>query len=61
MDVSIAGASGGCGREIVTQIVQQRLLESREAVSTVRGYGVAQLPADLHTPCQALKDILAGF
>jgi len=36
-----------------------RILESLEAVSTVRCSAVEQPPADLLTQCQALKDILA--
>jgi malate dehydrogenase len=35
MDVTIVGAGGGCGREIVKQIIQQRLLEYREILQLV--------------------------
>ncbi len=35
MDVTIVGAGGGCGREIVKQIIQQRLLENREILQLV--------------------------
>jgi malate dehydrogenase len=35
MDVTIVGAGGGCGREIVKEIIQQRLLEYREILQLV--------------------------
>lgn len=48
MDVSIVGASGGCGREIVTQIVQQRLLENREILQLVGSNPRSSRPHLLH-------------
>lgn len=50
MDVSIVGASGGCGREMVTQIIQQRLLENRE---------ILQLAGS--NPHSRRPDLLDGF
>jgi malate dehydrogenase len=59
MDVSIIGASGGCGREIVTQIVQQRLLESREILQLVGSNPNSRRPHLLHGFRADLQDAYA--
>lgn len=59
MDVSIVGASGGCGREIVTQIVQQRLLESREILQLVGSNPNSRRPHLLHGFRADLQDAYA--
>lgn len=59
MDVSIVGASGGCGREIVTQIVQQRLLESREILQLVGSNPTSRRPHLLHGFRADLQDAYA--
>ncbi len=59
MDVSIVGASGGCGREIVTQIVQQRLLESREILQLVGSNPNSSRPHLLHGFRADLQDAYA--
>ena len=59
MDVSIVGASGGCGREIVTQIVQQRLLENREILQLVGSNPRSRRPHLLHGFRADLQDAYA--
>ncbi|MDR2550536.1 MAG: hypothetical protein LBD10_10105 [Desulfobulbus sp.] len=59
MDVSIVGASGGCGREIVTQIVQQRLLENREILQLVGSNPHSQRPHLLNGFRADLQDAYA--
>ncbi len=59
MDVSIVGASGGCGREIVTQIVQQRLLENREILQLVGSNPRSSRPHLLHGFRADLQDAYA--
>ena len=59
MDVTIVGASGGCGREIVTQIVQQRLLENREILQLVGSNPHSQRPHLLHGFRADLQDAYA--
>ena len=59
MDVSIVGASGGCGREIVTQIVQQRLLEHREILQLVGSNPNSSRPHLLHGFRADLQDAYA--
>lgn len=59
MDVSIVGASGGCGREIVTQIVQQRLLEHREILQLVGSNPHSKRPHLLHGFRADLQDAYA--
>ena len=59
MDVSIIGASGGCGREIVTQIVQQRLLENREILQLVGSNPRSSRPHLLHGLRADLQDAYA--
>ncbi|MDR3542621.1 MAG: hypothetical protein P4L69_16905 [Desulfosporosinus sp.] len=59
MDVTIVGASGGCGREIVTQIVQQRLLENREILQLVASNPRSRRPHLLHGFRADLQDAYA--
>ena len=59
MDVSIVGASGGCGREIVTQIVQQRLLENREILQLAGSNPRSSRPHLLHGFRADLQDAYA--
>lgn len=59
MDVTIVGASGGCGREIVTQIVQQRLLENREILQLVGSNPRSKRPHLLHGFRADLQDAYA--
>ncbi len=59
MDVSIVGASGGCGREIVTQIVQHRLLENREILQLVGSNPRSRRPHLLHGFRADLQDAYA--
>lgn len=59
MDVTIVGASGGCGREIVTQIVQQRLLENREILQLVGSNPHSRRPHLLHGFRADLQDAFA--
>jgi malate dehydrogenase len=59
MDVTIVGASGGCGREIVTQIVQQRLLENREILQLVGSNPQSKRPHLLHGFRADLQDAYA--
>lgn len=59
MDVTIVGASGGCGREMVTQIVQQRLLESREILQLVGSNPRSSRPHLLHGLRADLQDAYA--
>ena len=48
MDISIIGASGACGREIVIQIVRDRLLERREILQLVASNPESAHPFILH-------------
>lgn len=59
MDVTIVGASGGCGREIVTQIVQQRLMENREILQLVGSNPHSKRPHLLHGFRADLQDAYA--
>jgi len=59
MDVSIVGTSGCCGRERVTQIVQQRLLESREILQLVGSNPNSRRPHLLHGFRADLQDAYA--
>lgn len=59
MDVTIVGASGGCGREMVTQIVQQRLLENHEILQLVGSNPHSKRPHLLHGFRADLQDAYA--
>lgn len=59
MDVTIVGASGGCGREMVTQIVQQRLLENHEILQLVGSNPRSKRPHLLHGFRADLQDAYA--
>ncbi len=59
MDVSIIGASGGCGREMVSQIIQERLLEQREILQLVSSNPNSRHPHLLHGYRADLQDAYA--
>ncbi|MEW6754617.1 MAG: malate dehydrogenase [Candidatus Latescibacterota bacterium] len=59
MDISIIGASGACGREIVIQIVRDRLLERREILQLVASNPHSPHPFVLHGFRADLQDAYA--
>lgn len=48
MDISVIGASGACGREIVIQLIRDRLLEQREILQLVASNPQSSHPYWLH-------------
>ena len=59
MDISIIGASGACGRQIVVQIIRDRLLERREILQLVSGNPHSAHPHLLHGFRADLQDAYA--
>lgn len=59
MDISVIGASGGCGREIVTQLVRDGVLGRRELLQLVGGNPVSSRPSYLHGLRADLQDAYA--
>lgn len=59
MDISIIGASGACGREIVIQIIRDRLLERREILQLVASNPGSPHPFLLHGFRADLQDAYA--
>ena len=59
MDISIIGASGGCGREVVTRLVSEGVLGRRELLQLVGGNPHSSRPAYLHGLRADLQDAYA--
>ena len=59
MDISVIGASGGCGREIVTRLVSEGLLGRRELLQLVGGNPASNRPSYLHGMRADLQDAYA--
>ena len=59
MDLSIIGASGACGREIVIQVIRDRLLERREILQLVSSNPASRHPYVLHGFRADLEDVHA--
>lgn len=59
MDISIIGASGACGRQIVIQIIRDRLLERREILQLVASNPNSPHPYLLHGFRADLQDAYA--
>lgn len=59
MDISIIGASGACGREIVIQVIRDRLMERREILQLVASNPDSPHPYLLHGFRADLQDAYA--
>ena len=59
MDISVIGASGGCGREVVTRLVSEGVLGRRELLQLVGGNPVSNRPCYLHGLRADLQDAYA--
>jgi malate dehydrogenase len=59
MDISVIGASGGCGREIVTRLVSEGVLGRRELLQLVGGNPASNRPSYLHGLRADLQDAYA--
>jgi len=59
MDISVIGASGACGRDIVIQIIRDRLLERREILQLVASNPGSSHPFVLHGFRADLQDAYA--
>lgn len=59
VDISVIGASGACGREIVIQIIRDRLLERREILQLVGSNPASSHPFALHGFRADLQDAYA--
>ncbi|HOB62530.1 MAG TPA: malate dehydrogenase [Candidatus Competibacteraceae bacterium] len=59
MDISVIGASGACGREIVIQLIRDRLLEQREILQLVASNPHSSHPYWLHGFRADLQDAYA--
>ena len=59
MDISVIGASGGCGREVVTRLVSQGVLGRRELLQLVGGNPASRRPSYLHGLRADLQDAYA--
>lgn len=59
MDISVIGASGGCGREVVTRLVSDGVLGRRELLQLVGGNPLSQRPSYLHGLRADLQDAYA--
>ena len=59
MDISVIGASGGCGREIVTRLVSEGVLGRRELLQLVGGNPASSRPSYLHGLRADLQDAYA--
>lgn len=59
MDISIIGASGGCGREIATRLVSEGVLGRQELLQLVGGNPNSSRPSYLHGLRADLQDAYA--
>lgn len=59
MDISVIGASGGCGREVVTRLVSEGVLGRRELLQLVGGNPASSRPSYLHGLRADLQDAYA--
>ncbi|SDH37472.1 lactate/malate family dehydrogenase [Propionivibrio dicarboxylicus] len=59
MDISVIGASGSCGREIVTQLVSARVLGRGELLQLIGGNPGTRRPSYLHGLRADLQDAYA--
>ena len=59
MDISVIGASGGCGREVVTRLVSEGLLGRRELLQLVGSNPASSRPSYLHGLRADLQDAYA--
>jgi malate dehydrogenase len=59
MDISVIGASGGCGREVVTRLVAEGVLGRRELLQLVGGNPRSSRPSYLHGLRADLQDAYA--
>lgn len=59
MDISVIGASGGCGREVVTRLVADGALGRRELLQLVGGNPASDRPCYLHGLRADLQDACA--
>ena len=59
MDISVIGASGSCGREIVTQLVSARVLGRGELLQLIGGNPHTRRPSYLHGLRADLQDAYA--
>jgi malate dehydrogenase len=59
MDISVIGASGGCGREVVTRLVSDGVLGRKELLQLVGGNPLSQRPCYLHGLRADLQDAYA--
>lgn len=59
MDISVIGASGGCGREVVTRLVSDGVLGRRELLQLVGGNPQSTRPCYLHGLRADLQDACA--
>lgn len=59
MDISVIGASGGCGREVVTRLVADGVLGRRELLQLVGGNPASGRPSYLHGLRADLQDAYA--
>lgn len=59
MDISVIGASGGCGREVVTRLVAEGVLGRRELLQLVGGNPSSNRPCYLHGLRADLQDAWA--
>lgn len=59
MDISVIGASGGCGREIATRLVSEGVLGRRELLQLVGGNPASTRPSYLHGLRADLQDAYA--
>lgn len=59
MDISVIGASGGCGREVVTRLVSDGVLGRRELLQLVGANPASSRPAYLHGLRADLQDAYA--
>jgi len=59
MDISVIGASGGCGREVVTRLVSEGVLGRRELLQLVGGNPASNRPCYLHGLRADLQDAYA--
>ena len=56
MDISVIGASGSCGREVVTRLVSEGVLGRRELLQLVGGNPASNRPSYLHGLRADLQD-----
>jgi malate dehydrogenase len=59
MDISIVGASGSVGREVTSQLIRERLLESRQVLQLIESHPDPPCPYLLHGFRSDLQDAYA--